>query len=108
MALEVGGEGVRERTDGLFAGRLVGVDGEVGIEQLVRLAHRHLEREPAAGGGSGGRGDVVLRQPCVDSIDALLRGRDDVLHLWMIYEVNGKKYDDFGRKRTSFLERCLP
>ena len=84
MALELGRDGVREGADGLRAGLVVRVDGEVGVEEVVGLADGDLKREPIAGRGDSLRVDVVLLQPSVDGIYAFLRGRDELLNLFGI------------------------
>lgn len=80
VALEIGGNGVREGADGLEAGLVVGVDGEVRVEELVGLADREFEGKPAASRGGLG-GDVILGEPGVDGIDAGLAGRHELLDL---------------------------
>ena len=84
VALELGRDGVREGADGLRAGLVVRVDGEVGVEEVVGLADGDLKREPIAGRGDSLRVDVVLLQPSVDGIYAFLRGRDELLNLFGI------------------------
>ena len=71
----------RERADGLHARRVVRVDREVGVEELVRLAHGHLEREPLARRRDVLRDNVVLREPRVDGVDARLARRNELLDL---------------------------
>ena len=82
VALELSRDRVREGADGLEARVLVLEDGEVGVEELVGLADGDLEREPVTGGRDGLGGDAVLLQPGVDSVDAVLRRSDELVHLW--------------------------
>lgn len=71
MALQVGGDGVCECTNRLLAAFDVGVDGELGVEQLARFADRDLERDPVSSGGHSSRRDSVRAQPFVDSLSGI-------------------------------------
>ena len=111
VALELGRDGVREGADGLRAGLVVRVDGEVGVEEVVGLADGDLKREPVAGRGDRLRVDVVLLQPSVDGIHAFLRGRDELLDLFGIGAVAVVSAQLLRWKfvaRTSAFDRCLP
>ena len=81
MSRELGRKRICERTDDLFAGLVVRKDSEVRAEELVRLAHRDLEREPVPGGGDRLRGDAVLRKPSIDRVNALLLRSNKLLDL---------------------------
>lgn len=81
MADEIGRDGVSQGADGLCAGLVVLEDGELRIEQLVRLADGDRERQPVAGGGDRLRGDVVLGEPSVDGLNGLWLRCDERFHL---------------------------
>ena len=84
MRREVSGDGVRERAHGLLASLGVLEHGELGTQELVRLADWDAEREPVARGGDGLRGDVVLLEPSIDSLNGLGLGCKERLGLGTI------------------------
>ena len=55
----------------------MGEDGELGVQQIVRLANGYLDREPAARRSNVRYCDSILVQPAVDGRDAS-RSRSDV------------------------------
>lgn len=81
MALELGGDRVRQRPDKLTTSGVVVEDGELGAEKLVRFADRHLDGDPVPGGRDGRPAEAVGSEPRIDGGDAVLLGRDVLLDL---------------------------
>lgn len=81
MALELGGDGVRQGSDDLATGRVVVKDGELGTEELVRLADGNLDGYPVPGRRDRRPAEAVGGEPRIDGGDALRIGRDVSLNL---------------------------
>lgn len=97
VRLEVSRDGVGEGPDGRLAGLLVGEDGEVGVEEVVRLADRDGEAEPVSGGGDGLGGDAVLSEPRVDCSNAVRGRRYELLDL---KSAGSTPYSGYRRRRV--------
>lgn len=82
MALQLSGDGVRERARELLAGLCVLEDGEVGVEERVCLADRDGEGEPVTSGGDCLGFDVVRRQELIDEGYGVVGGLDELLDLF--------------------------
>ena len=50
---------------------------EIGVEELVGLADRDLNRDPITRRRSGRCLQVVISEPLVDNVDSLLSGLDE-------------------------------
>jgi hypothetical protein len=81
MTLKGCGNRVAHRPDSLLTCLRMGVDSEVGVEHLVRLANRHRDGEPVSRGGAGRRVQSRLLQPCVHSFGALRARSNELLNL---------------------------
>lgn len=81
VRLELGGHRVLERAHGLLAALGVREDGELGVEERVRLAHGHAERDPVARGRDVPRVDAVRAQPRADGRLRVRGGRRERLNL---------------------------
>lgn len=78
VAVKLLGDGVTQRTDRLLASIGVLVDREVGVKELVGLAHGDRDTEPVSGGRNSSSRDSNFLEPSVHGIDGLL-GRSDEL-----------------------------
>lgn len=78
---EISRNRVCQRADGSFATVLVLEGSELSVEHLISLLDRDLERKPVASWSELIGGELVLAEPCIDSVNSLLRRRNERFNL---------------------------
>lgn len=79
---KVGGDGIGKSANSLFAGLLVFERGKIGVEELVGLADRDVDRDPVTSRRLLDGSEAVFREPLVDSGDRLGLRSNESLNLW--------------------------